>query len=235
MTPIAPQPKQKSTLFRVHILGAESTGKTTLLSALEQRLQAHKSAVTTVPETLRDWVAQHGRTPRMEEQLSLARAQERAIAQACLRQSHGAGAIHWVLADTSPMMTAAYSAHYFGDQGLWDLAASFESTADLRLLMGLDLPWQADEGQRDGPRHQQAVDVLLRDEMQRRHLPFVVIYGQDEQRTQAAWRAIQAALKARQSNAKAEHALTRKHWRAACECCADPECELALFNQALGQ
>jgi nicotinamide riboside kinase len=127
-------------------------------------------------------------------------------------------------------MTAAYSAHYFNDHSLWDKVMDFESTADLRLLMGLDLPWKPDVGQRDGPAHQKAVDVLLRHALQSRGLPFTVIYGQGEARTQAAWRAIQSTLQAR-NNTNREHQATRRNWRALCECCADPDCELALFSQ----
>ena len=231
MDSLNPLQSHSSRVYRIHVLGAESTGKSTLVETLAQLLRKHQGEVIGVPEGLRAWVAQQGRTPKAAEQLALADAQEQAIAQACFALTQHPNPTRWVLADTSPFMTAAYSAHYFNDDSLWPRATDFESTADLRLLMGLDLPWQADGAQRDGPAHQTAVDRLLRDTLQDKRLPFTVIYGQGEARTQAAWRAVQAMLRARHGAQTDGREATRRTWRAVCDCCADPACELALFTQ----
>ena len=66
----------------VALLGAESTGKTTLARALAEAL-AHETgeAATWVPETLLEWCEAAGRTPRADEQLAIAQAQHaRAVA-----------------------------------------------------------------------------------------------------------------------------------------------------------
>ena len=60
--------------LRVAIVGAESTGKTTLAHALAQRLAADTGLRTTwVPEHLRAWCSERGRTPRPGEQPAIAR------------------------------------------------------------------------------------------------------------------------------------------------------------------
>ena len=55
------------TAIRLAIVGAESTGKTTLAAALAPRLAKDCGLrVTWVPEVLRDWCQHMGRTPRQE-------------------------------------------------------------------------------------------------------------------------------------------------------------------------
>ena len=56
----------------IAIVGAESTGKTTLAAALAQRLAADTGrSVAWVPEVLREWCAHSGRTPLVHEQASI--------------------------------------------------------------------------------------------------------------------------------------------------------------------
>ena len=92
--------------MKIAILGAESTGKTTLARALQTALQQDHGQAVWVPEALRDWCVRHGRTPRPQEQQEIALAQAQAI------DSAGPG---YLLADTTPLMTAVYSDVIFGD------------------------------------------------------------------------------------------------------------------------
>ena len=64
------------------LLGAESTGKTTLARELQAALGAHGESVALVEEYLREFCDRHGRTPRHNEQSGIAREQARRIEHA---------------------------------------------------------------------------------------------------------------------------------------------------------
>ena len=67
----------------IAVVGAESTGKTTLAAELAARLGADTGlACTHVDEHLRHWCEAAGRTPRIDEQQGIAQAQQDRIAQA---------------------------------------------------------------------------------------------------------------------------------------------------------
>jgi nicotinamide riboside kinase len=64
----------------VALLGAESTGKTTLSHALAAALRAEGHAVAVVPERLRAWCEAAGRAPTPEEHRAIAQAQDAGLA-----------------------------------------------------------------------------------------------------------------------------------------------------------
>ena len=129
----------------VALLGGESSGKSTLSLELTAALQAHGLRVALVPEHLRAWCMAAGRAPLAHEQADIAAEQDRQIATALQ------GGADVVVADTTGLVVAAYSAHYFADDTLWPDALQRHRRADLTLLMGLDLPWQPDGLFRDSP------------------------------------------------------------------------------------
>ena len=96
----------RNNVVRIALLGAESTGKTRLAIDLAQTLQAIGIEAVNVPETLREWCDTQGRTPLAYEQLGIAEQQAERIF------SIQSG---WVIADTSPLMTAVYSDFIFHD------------------------------------------------------------------------------------------------------------------------
>ena len=178
--------------MNIALLGAESSGKSTLARALTQELQAllgPTPTVLVVTEALRDWCEAHGRTPQAHEQAAIAHAQHQRL-QAARAQW---GPTAWLVADTTPLMTAVYSEHYFADGSLTEWAHGVQHGFDLTLLMGLDLPWQADGPWRDGPATQQAVDNRLRAHLLTLGRPFQTLYGQGQHRVGAALQAIAAA------------------------------------------
>ena len=65
----------------IAVLGAESTGKTTLARSLADEL-ARRTGLRAawVPETLREWCDRTGRTPAAHEQADIAAEQHRRIA-----------------------------------------------------------------------------------------------------------------------------------------------------------
>ncbi|MEO8837057.1 MAG: AAA family ATPase, partial [Caldimonas sp.] len=82
----------------VCLLGAESTGKTTLAGALGAALAARGLAVDIVGEALRDFCAAAGRTPRREEQAAIAATQSARIERVTTAGND------IVVADTSALM-----------------------------------------------------------------------------------------------------------------------------------
>ena len=94
--------------FVVALLGAESTGKTTLAQELGQALDARGERVAVVGEYLREFCDREARTPRIDEQRDIAAEQTRRIAAAA--HTHDI-----VIADTTALMIAVYSDHVFGD------------------------------------------------------------------------------------------------------------------------
>jgi nicotinamide riboside kinase len=198
----------------VTIVGAESTGKTMLSQALAQRLGG-----AWVGEYLREWCHREGRTPRIDEQRGIAAEQQRRIERA-------AAASEIVIADTTPLMIAVYSEIVFGDRSLYaDALAWQERHASLTLLTGLDLPWQPDGLQRDGPHVRAPVDAALRDALARGGVPYSVVYGRGDMRTLAALSAIQPRL----PQAAPEEG---RRFRPRCLDCLDPDCEQLLHRRA---
>ena len=213
---------------RIAILGAESSGKSWLVRALAEVLRARGHTVHAVPEALRLWCEREGRTPQAHEQAAIAQAQ----AQAVLACGEGT-----VLADTTPLQTAVYSEHFFGDAQLTAAALAHQGLYQHTLVMGLDLAWQA-EWLREGPEGQQPVDRLLRERLQGAGLDFRVIYGQGLARLNHALLALGEAA---EDEATAEQRLSaqfdlnagRTPWR--CETCSDPDCEHRLFTGLLAR
>jgi nicotinamide riboside kinase len=74
----------------IAILGAESTGKTTLAAALAAGLSSQGvPRVAWVPELLREWCTAQGRTPRCDEQAGILQAQNERIAAAAAKPRRG--------------------------------------------------------------------------------------------------------------------------------------------------
>ncbi|MDY7574568.1 ATP-binding protein [Actimicrobium sp. CCI2.3] len=134
----------------VAILGAESTGKSTLAEAL-----ATQYGSVWVPEYLREFVDVHQATPREEQQLGIALTQIEREEDAA-RRSDG-----WIFCDTTPVMTALYSAFYFGrvDAALAAVAANRRYA--LTLVTAPDTPWVADGLQRESASVRMTVHARL--------------------------------------------------------------------------
>ncbi len=217
--------------IRVAIVGAESTGKTTLAAALAPRLARETGLrATWVPEVLREWCHHMGRTPRAPEQAALLRAQHERIESA-------AAAHDVVVCDTTALMTTIYSRLVFADRSLEERAVALHRRMAITLLTALDLPWVPDGMQRDGPHVREPVDRLLRELLIGHRLPWALVAGHGEARVDAALDAVApllrpaaknpAGLFTRLDQRNAEPAARR--WR--CENCDDPACEHRLLAQ----
>ena len=228
-------------VIRVALLGAESTGKTSLSQHITDALLTQGQMAVYVPEVLREWCQMNGRTPALHEQRQIAQQQAERIFS--IREG-------WVIADTTPLMTAVYSDYVFNDPSLYDEALELQAQFDLTLVMGLDVAWVPDGLQRDGEHVRQPVDHLIRQAMSKRQLPFKVIYGQDQARLNAALLAISQGianlnepldlkfsapgLQLTQAQREvSQYGLNQGKtvWR--CDLCSDSECEHRLFSDLL--
>lgn len=211
----------------VTLIGGESTGKSTLTRTLAGHLSArHGLRCRQVDEHLRQWCQQAGRAPLAHEQAALATRQAELIAEAA-----AADDADIVIADTSAMVVAAYSALYFDDDALWADALAWQRGYDLTLLMGLDVPWVPDGLFRDSPEIRQRTDALLRQALQTAGLPFLTIYGQGQDRLQQALRPLGRLLGRPLADDPPAWGLGRASWH--CERCSDPGCEHQLFTRLL--
>ncbi|MEZ5643994.1 MAG: ATP-binding protein [Burkholderiaceae bacterium] len=214
----------------VCLLGGESTGKSTLARDLHRHLRGIGVSAVLVPEHLRAWCEQRGRAPLAHEQADLAATQHRLIDSA--RRQPG---VDLVLADTSGLMVAVYSELYFDDASLYPGALAHQSSYDLTLLMGLDLPWVADGLFRDSPAIRQATDVALRRELSRAGLPFHTVYGQGQDRMAAALRPMHHGLAQGLGRPLAPPPAAGRPRASGwvCDRCSDPECEHRLFSRLM--
>jgi nicotinamide riboside kinase len=215
----------------VAIVGAESTGKSCLSLALQERIrQLTGLHCEAVPEYLRQWCDERQRTPQAHEQAHIAAEQARRILAASQRAS-------LVLADTTPLMTAVYHHTVFASTELDAFACAWQRQhCATSLLTALDLPWQADGLQRDGPHVRLPVDARLRELLIHGGLPFTVVAGEGEQRVEAALDALSPWLRQLMPTRSqglfsrlAEREAAQPTWRQLCTDCDDPGCEHAAW------
>lgn len=157
--------------MRVAIVGSASSGKTTLAQALAERYRD-----IWVPEYLREFVDLRERVPVEADQLHIAETQAAREDLALARASR------FLFCDTTPLMTAVYSRHYFGgiDPRLDALVAA--RRYDVTLVCAPDIPWKPDGLQREPEDQSAAVNAILAEELAARAIPHVRIRGPLEQR-----------------------------------------------------
>ena len=211
----------------IAIVGAESTGKSTLTAALAERIRQDTGLrCGVVAEYLREWCDREARTPRADEQLAIAQEQQRRIVQA--RTSFDV-----VVADTTPLMVAVYSLLLFDDPSLVAMAVAAQRSVAATLLTALDLPWVADGHQRDGPHVREPVDRALRRVLAEHRLAWSVVGGQGPARVEQAFDAVSHLLAPLSAPGTglftrlAERDAAMPRWQWVCEKCDVPECEHA--------
>jgi nicotinamide riboside kinase len=218
----------------IAIVGAESTGKSTLAAALAPRLASQTGLpCTVVGEVLREWCDREGRTPRADEQLAIATEQRR-------RTEAAAAEFDLVVADTMPLMVAVYSQLLFDDDALVPMAIAAQRSAAATLLTALDLPWVPDGHQRDGPHVRTPVDQRLRALLGAHGIAWSVVGGQGAARLDQALAAVGPLLatlapaQAGLFTGLAGREAAQPAWRWVCESCDEPDCEHAALRAAQG-
>ena len=169
----------------IGLIGAESTGKTTLARALA----AHFTCPW-VPEYLREFCESRGRTPTRDEQSLILETQviHEAAAWANARDT----AAPYVFCDTAPLLTAIYSNFVFRDESLFPRARSLHARYALTLALEADIAWVAD-AQRDGAHVRQPITDMIARELATLALPTLKISGHGDARLASALAAIAAS------------------------------------------
>ena len=217
----------------IAIVGAESTGKSTLATALARRIAADTGlACTHVDEHLRTWCERAGRVPRPDEQRAVAEAQQARIAEAAA--THDV-----VVADTTALMIAVYSRLVYDDRSLdtWAGQVHAQGVAHT-LLTALDLPWVPDGLQRDGPHVRAPVDTLVRELLAAHDIAWSLVSGHGPARLECALDAASPLLRSRAAPGSglftrlADREAAQPAWQWVCETCDVPDCEHALKRRS---
>jgi nicotinamide riboside kinase len=169
------------------LIGAECTGKTTLAQAL-----AYRMGGAYVPEYLRSFTEQQGRTPERAEQVHILQEQVRqeTLALATARRLGHA----LVFCDTAPLLTAVYSDIIFADGSLYPQAHGLHARYAVTLLLEPDIPWVEDGLQRDGAQSRALVHTRIERALAEWDWPHVCIAGSEERRLSTAMEAVRLAF-----------------------------------------
>jgi NadR type nicotinamide-nucleotide adenylyltransferase len=172
-------------LRRVALIGAESTGKTTLAARLAERYDTAWSR-----EYARDYCAAKGAELEPADLVAVARGQAR------LEDRAAARARRLLILDTDLLSTVVYSRHYFGSCPEPVEAQARRRRADLYLLLGPDVPWVADPPQRVQPQRRLELHAALRAQLDAWGARWVEIAGPWPRRARQARHAIDRLLAA---------------------------------------
>lgn len=149
-------------VFRICLLGGESTGKSTLAQALATALDT-----TFVAEFGREyWEEKHGELG-YDDLLHIARTQ--------VQREDAAHPAQYLVCDTSPLTTLFYTLHQFGQapEELYQLA---ERSYSLIVLCDTDFAFVQD-GTRQGEEFRRLQQAWYERELTRRKLPFICVHG----------------------------------------------------------
>lgn len=169
---------------RVAIVGAESTGTTTLARALAARLEC-----PWVPEYGREWteirpggLQAPWRTP---EFVTIAERQNQLEDDAARRTTNG-----WVVCDTDAFATVLWHERYVGGPcpEVKALAAAM-APRHLYVLTGDEIAWE-DDGMRDGEHIRHAMQQRFRDRLARQPAPWLEVRGSVEKRVDQVLRRL---------------------------------------------
>ncbi len=168
-------------VINVAILGAESTGKTTLC----RDLAAHFGCPW-VPEYMRTylqakWDKEH-LTCTWEDLLPIAQGQielENKLAAQAAQNSDSS----YLFCDTSLFELMVYANWYYGDCPKALTQAALTHHYDLILLTEVDIPWVADD-LRDSPHQRDEISAYFESQLTRHQKPFHRIGGDRDERVQ---------------------------------------------------
>jgi len=164
-------------VIRVVFIGAESTGKSTLVHAVAQA-----RGLPSTGEYVREYVASLDR-PLCADDLDPI-----ALGQRAEEDRHGETPL--VLHDTNLLSTLVYARHYFGVTQPWLEEALAQRDYAVYLFCQPDIPWVPDPGQRESPEERDRLHAVFDAELRRRGVPTVRIEGDARARLRLALEAL---------------------------------------------
>ncbi len=169
---------QDKTLIRITVLGAESTGKTTL----SHQLAEHFNTVW-VPEYAREYVENLSRPYNAEDILTIAREHFRQE-QKMLDEAN-----RFIFIDTGFIISKVWCEEKFGFCHPWINEMIQKHPYDLYLLTSNDLPWLTDPV-RENPHLREFLFDRYKKELEENNLNYAIVSGTGEVRFQNALKII---------------------------------------------
>ncbi len=166
------------------MVGPESTGK----SSLSEALAKHYNTLF-VPEMARGYI--NSLSPPYEESdlLAIARLQ-------CDEEDQLVASANEVLiCDTTLLVICIWSIVKYERIEKWIEEEELRRAYDFYLLTDIDLPWE-DDPQREHPHLRQFLFDLYKEALIAKNVPFAIVRGQGDERTDNAIRSIEMHLKA---------------------------------------
>ena len=172
-----------SRLHTVVLMGAESTGKTTLAAALAKHYKTAWAA-----EYLRLFVDNKGALPEESDVYAIAQGHLKLVARMRPR------ARRVLFMDTDLFTTCVYQRIYFGTCPSDIEESALCHRSGLYLFTEPDIPWEPDPGQRASPEERLRSHALLRAETEKHSLNTVSIKGTYTERLNTAVTAVDQYL-----------------------------------------
>ena len=167
-------------VINIAILGAESTGKTTLC----RDLAAHFGSPW-VPEYMRTYLQAKWDTEQLtctwDDLLPIAQGQIELENKLANQSAQAADNSHYLFCDTSLFELMVYSNWYYGDCPEALTKAALSHHYDLILLTEVDIPWVADD-LRDSPHQRDEISAYFADQLNIHKKPFRNIFGDRAER-----------------------------------------------------
>ncbi|MCM1034676.1 MAG: ATP-binding protein [Paludibacter sp.] len=158
--------------LRIGILGAESSGKSTLAAALAERLEG-----TCINEYAREYIGalQHPYTYEDVEKIAHKQIEQ-------LRQNY---TTHLVFYDTELIITKVWFLHKYGKYPQFVTDELTQNPLDFCLLCAPDLPF-IDDPLRENPHLREYFFEWYKRELEELNTPYSIVQGTGEKRTQTA-------------------------------------------------
>ncbi|MEK5036199.1 AAA family ATPase [Paenibacillus sp. FSL R7-0302] len=177
---------------KIAVIGAESTGKTTLTANISDYYKLQGFRVSEIKEFARYWIdsALAGDMSRMTaEDITMFGKKQMSL----VKQSELNG-YQVIVSDTDAIVSSVFQRLYFGEVSgeLLDVAAVEQW--DLVLFLQPDIPW-VDDGQRDFGDRREEINEIFIQELEHRDIDHVVVSGNWEQRWSIAKMAIDKIMK----------------------------------------
>lgn len=170
--------KKSESLKRIAVLGAESTGKTTLARSLALRFQT-----VWIPESAREYMSANTGEYKIEDVEKITRD------QLAHENRLSSTANKFMFVDTELIVAKVWCIDVFGKAPEWIEQEITSHKYDLYLLTANDLPWVADPVRVNSQRRDYFFNWYKR-ELDQHQLPYEIITGRYEARLLSAITAL---------------------------------------------